>query len=88
MYCTDPKQLHYKEFAERMEFLKYNKEVEVTMVDPIEVYAEKRAKEAAHQKSVEVALRCLKKGYSMEDASELSELPLEEVRALAQKQSS
>ena len=53
MYCTDPRQLHYSEFAERMEFLKYNKEAK-TMVDPIEVYAEKRAKEAAQQKSVEV----------------------------------
>lgn len=85
--CTDPKNLHYQEFAERMEFLKYSKEVEATMVDPIEEYAEKRAKEAAHQKSMEIALRCLNKGYSVEDAAEISELPFEEVRAIAQQQS-
>lgn len=87
LYCTDPKNLHYQEFAERMEFLKYSKEVEATMVDPIEEYAEKRAKEAAHQKSMEIALRCLNKGYSVEDAAEISELPFEEVRAIARQQS-
>ena len=87
LYCKDPAKLNYKEFVERMAFLKYSKEVEATMVDPIEEYAEKRAKEAAHQKSMEIALRCLNKGYSVEDAAEISELPFEEVRALARQQS-
>ena len=33
LYCTDPKNLHYHEFAERMEFLKYSKEGEEKMTD-------------------------------------------------------
>ncbi|WP_418582337.1 Rpn family recombination-promoting nuclease/putative transposase, partial [Phascolarctobacterium succinatutens] len=31
LYCTEPKNLHYHEFAERMEFLKYSKEGEEKM---------------------------------------------------------
>lgn len=33
LYCTEPKDLHYHEFAERMEFLKYSKEGEQKMTD-------------------------------------------------------
>ena len=87
MYCTDPKQLHYGEFAERMEFLKYNKEGEETMTDPIEAYAEKRAKEAAHQNSVELAQNMLNEGMSIEVVTRISKLTEEEVRSLVQKQS-
>ena len=89
LYCTNPKQLHYKEFAERMEFLKYNKEAE-TMIDPIEVYAEKRAKEAAQvaekkaeQERAEMAKGMLAEGMSIEVVARISKLSEEEVRALA-----
>lgn len=87
MYCTDPKQLHYSEFVERMEFLKYSKEVEATMVDPIEVYAEKRAKEAEIKTKKETALNLLKSGVATEVIADAMKLSLEEVRTLAQKQS-
>ena len=40
MYCTDPAQLNYKEFAPRMEQLKNKKEVSVTMRDLFEEYAQ------------------------------------------------
>ena len=82
MYCTDPKQLHYKEFAERMEFLKYEKEAD-TMVDPIEVYAEKRAKE----ERAKIAKNMLAEGMSIDVVVRISKLTEEEVCALAQKQS-
>ena len=42
LYCTDPKNLHYHEFAERMEFLKYSKEGEEKMTDVIEEYAARK----------------------------------------------
>lgn len=45
LYCTEPKNLHYHEFAERMEFLKYSKEGEAKMTDVIEEYAEKKLKQ-------------------------------------------
>ena len=68
------------------------------MTDIIEAYAnnkaEKAAKEAvakaekaAHQRNVEVAKKMLAEGMSMEVTARISELSLEEVRALAAKQS-
>ena len=47
LYCTEPKNLHYHEFAERMEFLKYSKEGEEKMTDVIEEYAARKAEAAA-----------------------------------------
>ena len=47
LYCTEPKNLHYQEFAERMEFLKYSKEGEEKMTDVIEEYAARKAEAAA-----------------------------------------
>lgn len=47
LYCTEPKNLHYQEFAERMEFLKYSKEGEAKMTDVIEEYAARKAEAAA-----------------------------------------
>ena len=47
LYCTEPKNLHYREFAERMEFLKYSKEGEEKMTDVIEEYAARKAEAAA-----------------------------------------
>ena len=41
------KNLHYQEFAERMEFLKYSKEGEEKMTDVIEEYAARKAEAAA-----------------------------------------
>ena len=89
LYCTEPKNLHYQEFAERMEFLKYSKEGEEKMTDIIELYAqnvaEQAAKETEHKKSVEVALSLLADGMSIEFAAKHSKLALEEVRRLAEK---
>ena len=47
LYCTEPKNLHYQEFAECMEFLKYSKEGEEKMTDVIEEYAARKAEAAA-----------------------------------------
>ena len=54
LYCTEPKNLHYHEFAERMEFLKYSKEGAAKMTDVIEEYAAKKAEAAA--KAVEAKM--------------------------------
>lgn len=94
MYCTDPAQLHYKEFAERMQYLKYNKEGEEKMTDIIEAYAQKVAKQAAKEAArkaekktkkntlKDMALKLLKRGDSVEEVVELTSLPLESVREL------
>ena len=87
-YCKNPADLHYKEFAERMEFLKYAKEAEA-MVDPIEEYAEKRVKEAtkkAEQERAAMVKGMLAEGLSVEATMRISKLPLDEVRRLAAQQ--
>lgn len=49
MYCKDSEKLHYKEFAERMKYLKNNKEGEEKITDIIEAYVQKVAKQAAKE---------------------------------------
>ena len=99
MYCTDPEKLNYKEFAERMRSLKYNKEDEEKMTDLIEEYAQKFAKQVAkeatektaaetnYKNSVEFAQSLLADGMSVEFAAKHSKLSLDEVRKLAEKRS-
>ena len=79
LYCKDPAKLNYKEFVERMAFLKYSKDGEEKMTDAFEEYAQKRAREAAR--------KLLHSGVSQEIVADAMNLSLEEVRELAEKQS-
>ena len=58
LYCTDPAKLNYKEFAPKMEHLKYSKEGEAQMTDILDFYiaqaAERKAQELAEQKVQEL----------------------------------
>ena len=100
--CNDPAKMHYKELADRVNYFKTSKEGEIDMTDIIEAYAnnkaekaakeavakaEKKAKKAAYQRNVEVAKDMLADNMSIESVARYSKLPLEEVRALAAKQS-
>ena len=75
LYCTDPKNLHYHEFAERMEFLKYSKEGEEKMTDVIEEYAARKAealaKEAVKEAVKEAAKEAAKKAEEREQANRI-----------------
>ena len=66
LYCTEPKNLHYQEFAERMEFLKYSKEGEEKMTDVIEEYAARKAEAAA--KAVEAKMTDVIEEYAAKKA--------------------
>ena len=100
LYCIEPKNLHYHEFAERMEFLKYSKEGEEKMTDVIEEYAARKAealakeavKEAAKKAEekeqanrIELAQGLLADGMSIEFTVRHSKLTEAEVRELASK---
>ena len=100
LYCTEPKNLHYHEFAECMEFLKYSKEGEEKMTDVIEEYAARKAealakeavKEAAKKAEekeqanrIELAQGLLADGMSIEFTVRHSKLTEAEVRELASK---
>ena len=96
LYCTEPKNLHYHEFAERMEFLKYSKEGEEKMTDVIEEYAArkaealakevaKKAEEKEQANRIELAQGLLADGMSIEFTVRHSKLTEAEVRELASK---
>ena len=70
LYCTEPKNLHYQEFAERMEFLKYSKEGEEKMTDVIEEYAARKAEAAA--KAVEEKMTDVIEEYAARKAEALA----------------
>ena len=93
--CNDPAKMHYKELADRVNYFKTSKEGEIDMTDIIEAYANnkaekaaaKAAEEATHQSNVEVAKNLLMEGMSEDFIVRTTKLSLEEVRALAAKQS-
>lgn len=57
------------------------------MTDIIEAYAENKAAKAVHQRNVEIAKDMLADNMSIEVVTRITKLSLEEVRALAEKQS-
>lgn len=91
--CANPDKMHYKELADRVSFFKKTKEGEKTMTDIIELYAAKRAKEAAKEavekaakeKNIEFAKGLLADGMSIEFTVRHSQLSEAEVRELASK---
>ena len=93
--CSNPAKMHYKELADTVNYFKSTKEGEIDMTDIIEMYAknyaekvaEKVAEETAHQSNVEFAKNLLAEGMSEDFIVRTTKLSLEEVRALAAKQS-
>ena len=93
--CKDPAKMHYKELADTVNYFKTTKEGEANMTSVIEMYAKnhaekvaaKVAEETAHQSNVEFAKNLLAEGMSEEFIVRTTKLSLEEVRALAAKQS-
>ena len=81
LYCTEPKNLHYQEFAERMEFLKYSKEGEEKMTDVIEEYAARKAEAAAKEVAKE-ATRVAEEKAAKKAAEEAQKNRIELVQGL------
>ena len=84
LYCTEPKNLHYHEFAERMEFLKYSKEGEEKMTDVIEEYAARKAEAAA--KAVEAKMTDVIEEYAARKAEALAKEVAKKVAKEATKE--
>ena len=79
LYCTEPKNLHYQEFAERMEFLKYSKEGEQKMTNVIEEYAARKAEAAA--KAVEEKMTDVMEEYAAKKAEAVAKEATEKAQA-------
>ena len=84
-YCADPDEMYYKELSNKVKAIKGNKKEENTMIDLIEEYAEKRAKQASYQKTVKIAKGLLADGMSIDFTVRHTDLTLEEVQKLAEK---
>ena len=81
-FCTDPKDMHYKELAERANYFKNSEEGVASMCKAME----DMRNEAALRNSKEIALRMINAGkLSLEEIAEYSDLPLEIIKELAQQ---
>lgn len=80
MYCTDPAQLNYKEFAPRMERLKNKKEAEPNMRDLFEEYAQI----AAQRMAKDIVAKELEKA-TQKAAQEAAKQAAEQAKKAAQK---
>ena len=85
--CKNANKMHYKELADTVNYFKTTKEGEANMASVIEMYAKNQAEKVAHQSVVEVAKNLVAEGMSEELIARTTKLSLEEVRALATKQS-
>lgn len=82
-FCQDPNEMHYKPLSKRAGYFKEDKEGVDTMCKLMEDYAEKRAREAANEKSVSFALNLWNSGIrDLKQIAALTELPLDEVKKL------
>ena len=75
--------MHYSVLAERATYFKKNGKGREEMSEVMKRFAE----QIALQQKIDVASRCLRKGYTEEEAADLADLPLEEVQKLAEQRS-
>lgn len=81
--CKEPEKMHYKELAERVEFLKRTKEGHDTMGDAMERLVKKYEKKAVEERSREIAMRMLEDGMEVALVARYAQLSEDEVRKLA-----
>ena len=82
-FCNDPDKMHYKVLSKRAGYFKEDKEGVDTMCKLMEDYAEKRAREAARESSISIAVELWNDGiHDMEKIAKLTKLPLDEVKKL------
>ena len=81
-YCTEAKDMHYKELADRVRLFKETKEGADSMSNILEEMKNEARIEAEHNKACEIALKMIAEGYSIEQISKLTELPAEKIREL------
>lgn len=91
--CTDPALMHNRIIAERVDYLKNNKEGNKIMCKIVEELVDEirdeLIEEGANKKSIAIARKMLAKGtYSPEEIAEISELPLDEIKKLTAERNS
>lgn len=85
--CKNPEDMYYDVLAQRATYFKNTQEGREEMSEVMERFAKKYAEQVKSQQKIEFARKCLYKGYAVADVADLTELPIEEVRKLAEKRS-
>lgn len=87
--CKEAKDIVNPLLAEEVRYLKETEGGRSQMCKLLEEMrneaAEKATVEATYNKAASTALKMLKKGYSIEEIAEITDLPLEEVQELADR---
>lgn len=87
-HCSDYREMKNKTLANMVQYYKEDPKGVDKMCELMDKIAERRAEEAAHNRSVENALRMIARGkMTLEEIAEDTGLSLEEVKELAEKRS-
>lgn len=82
-FCTDPDDMNYQQLAKKARYFKESEEGVATMCKVLE----DMRNETAELRSIEIALRMLADGLTIEKVAEYSGLSLEKVRELTKQRS-
>ena len=84
--CVNADEMYYDELAERVRFHKQQEQGVKKVCRIVEEYGDEHAKEATTKRNREIAGALLRKNrLSVEEIAEVAELPLEQVRQMAEK---
>ena len=91
-YCTDPDDMHYKQLADKVRYLKENEEGVRSMCATLEKMRDETAKKAAEQATeqtkIQMALKMIKDGeLSLDKIANYTSLAIDKVKELATLQS-
>ena len=88
-FCSNPDDMHNKKVAQRARYLKFNEGGVTEMCELMEELAreeaERAAKKATYKISVKIAKGFLKDGVPIDIVAKNTELPREEVEAIAKR---
>ena len=85
--CKNPEDMYYDVLAQRATYFKKTQKGREEMSEVMEKFAKKYADNVKHQQQMDIARKWLDRGTSVEDVADVMELPIEEVRKLAEKRS-
>lgn len=85
--CKNPEDMYYDVLAQRATYFKKTQKGREEMSEVMERFAKKYADNVKHQQQMDIARKWLDRGTSVEDVADVMELPIEEVRKLAEKRS-
>ena len=84
-FCKDAKDVKNAVLADRVRHFKEEESGVEAMCEIMQKLADDAAAKAAYKKSVKIAEKLLNKGNSIDDVVDVTELPREEVEAIAKR---